>query len=214
MAAVTSRDQSSLEQATALRTQATQARALLDRRREELAALRDELDQRRAGLESDLTAARDRLGRLERIEARKRTIRRGAQNGTYACIFDRPFNFRDTWGAPRSGGRRHKGTDVFSYMDAPTYAFTSGRVSRITNSRLGGLGLYLFGDDGNEYYYAHINGVAPGIGVGSRVDAGQLIAFNGDTGNARGGPPHVHFELHPGGGAAINPYPWLAAACF
>ncbi|MFP5310520.1 MAG: murein hydrolase activator EnvC family protein [Actinomycetes bacterium] len=214
MAAVTERDEGSLEQATALRTQAAQARILLDRRREELAVLRDELDARRVALESDLSSARDRLSSLERIEARKRTINRGAQNGTYACIFDRPFNFRDTWGAPRSGGRSHKGTDVFSFMDAPTYAFTSGRISRITNSRLGGLGIYLFGDDGNEYYYAHINGVAPGIGVGSRVDAGQLIAFNGDTGNARGGPPHVHFENHPGGGAAINPYPWLAAACF
>ncbi len=67
------------------------------------------------------------------------------------------------------------------------------------------------GDDGNEYYYAHLQSrIAP---PGKRVKAGELIAKNGKTGNARYTAPHVHFEVHPGGGAPVNPYPYVKAAC-
>jgi peptidoglycan LD-endopeptidase LytH len=99
-------------------------------------------------------------------------------------------------------------------MNEPVYAFTDGVIQRHSSSPLGGIGLYLRGNDNNVYYYAHLNSIASTGAVGNRVEAGEHIAYNGATGNASASAPHVHFELHPGGGAAINPYPWLAAACF
>jgi prolyl oligopeptidase PreP (S9A serine peptidase family) len=74
--------------------------------------------------------------------------------------------------------------------------------------------LYLAGDDGNQYYYAHLHEILPEYVPGRRVVAGELIALNGATGNADFDAPHVHLEVHPGGGAAVNPYPYAAAACF
>jgi murein DD-endopeptidase MepM/ murein hydrolase activator NlpD len=93
------------------------------------------------------------------------------------------------------------------------YAFTSGTVGRLTTGGLGGLSVRLHGDDGNRYYYAHLDGFADGIQPGRRVQAGDLLGFNGDSGNARGGPTHVHFQLRPNGGAPANPYRWLRAVC-
>jgi peptidoglycan LD-endopeptidase LytH len=87
-------------------------------------------------------------------------------------------------------------------------------IARHSNSPLGGLGLYLAGDDGNQYYYSHLQQIYPDYQPGRRVEAGERIAANGDSGNARGGAPHIHFEVRPGGGAQINPYPHAAAACF
>jgi len=99
-------------------------------------------------------------------------------------------------------------------MGAPVYAFTDGVIERHSDSRLGGISLYLRGADGSTYFYTHLQGYAEAGAVGARVSAGEHIAFNGDTGNARGGAPHIHFERAPGGGGAVNPYPYLAAACF
>lgn len=214
VAMLTSRDRTRLETLRALRRQLHQTRLLQADEAAELAALEAEMEEHVADLGGDLEAARVLLADLETRAARRREISRGDQQGTYACIFDRPFTFRDTWGAPRSGGRRHKGTDVYSYHGAPVYAFTSGRIQRTSNSGLGGIGLYLAGDDGNLYYHAHLDRIADGVQVGQRVEAGELVAHNGDSGNARGGPSHVHYQMHPGGGAPVNPYPWLAAACF
>jgi peptidoglycan LD-endopeptidase LytH len=214
VAALQTREGVRLEEAVAANLQLDQARGLVRDREAALKELQAELDAQAATLQDRLEEAQARATRIRSLVARQRRIDRGPQQGIYACIFDSAYRFRDTWGAPRSGGRRHRGTDVFAPHDHPTYAFTSGVVQRHSHSRLGGLGLYLRGDDGNVYYYAHLNSIEPAGAVGNRVTAGQLIARNGSTGNASPSAPHVHFELHPGGGAAINPYPWLAAACF
>ncbi len=133
-------------------------------------------------------------------------------NGRWmSCPVSKPFSFVDSWGAARSGGRAHKGVDIMNPMRNKVHAIVDGVISRQSTSSLGGISLYLRGDDGNEYYYAHLDGYASR--TGQRVKAGELIAYNGQTGNARWTAPHVHFELHPGGGAAINPYPITKAAC-
>jgi murein DD-endopeptidase MepM/ murein hydrolase activator NlpD len=133
-------------------------------------------------------------------------------NGRWtSCPVSKPYSFVDSWGAPRSGGRSHKGTDIMNPWGNQVHAIVDGVISRQTNSSLGGISLYLQGADGNEYYYAHLDSYASR--VGQRVKAGELIAYNGQTGNARFTAPHVHFEVHPGAGAPVDPYPYVKAAC-
>jgi murein DD-endopeptidase MepM/ murein hydrolase activator NlpD len=76
---------------------------------------------------------------------------------------------------------------------------------------LGGIKLWVVGESGTEYYYAHLIDYAPGITDGTRVEAGDVIGYVGNTGNAISTPPHLHFEIHPDGGDAIDPYPLLHA---
>ncbi len=160
----------------------------------------------------DLTAKYD----AEQAEKAARAKQRAAgsvQVGSFICPFTPGrTQFTNSWGAPRSGGRGHKGTDMFAPWNEPMYAVADGRVS----TRSGGLGgkvIWLTANNGVAYYYAHLNDW--NVGNGQQVRQGQTIGFNGDTGNARGGRPHLHFEIHPGGrgSPAVNPYPTLIAAC-
>ncbi len=115
--------------------------------------------------------------------------------------------YGDSWGAPRSGGRSHEGVDMLAPMGTPIYAVVSGVVN-FKQNRLGGNAASLVGDNGNRYYYAHFSSYE---GVSRRVAQGDVIGYNGDTGNATG-TPHLHFEVHPGGGLAVNPTPSVRAA--
>ena len=122
---------------------------------------------------------------------------------------DGPNSFSNTWGAPRSGGRTHKGTDIFTARNTPLVACVSGTITSTspTDSGLGGITVHL--KKGNTtYYYAHLSSVKSGIHAGVHVDAGQVIGYAGNTGNASGGAVHLHFEIRPNG-VAVNPYPTL-----
>jgi len=208
------RDTALLEEARAARLALDQTVALVELQRAELADLEAEAQEARDAVARELEVAQREVRSLEALAARQRLIENARQSGIYSCIMDRRLvSFRDTWGAPRSGGRRHQGTDVMAPFNVPVYAFTSGVIVRRSYSRLGGIGLYLRGDDGATYYYAHLNGYAPKGTVGRRVVAGEHIAYNGYTGNASRYAPHIHFERNPAGRAKQNPYPYLFAAC-
>ena len=123
-----------------------------------------------------------------------------------------PCWFSDTWMAPRAGGRRHEGVDIIARTGQPLYAVVDGTITRQFFDRPGSLGgnaLRLTAADGTYFHYAHLSAFAEGIGLDSRVVAGQVIGYVGSTGSSSA--PHLHFEYHPGGGAAVNPFPIVKA---
>jgi murein DD-endopeptidase MepM/ murein hydrolase activator NlpD len=120
--------------------------------------------------------------------------------------------FADTWGAPRMGGRSHEGVDIIAKSGLNLYAVDDGTLTKQvwdSPGSLSGNGWRLQRADGTYFFYAHLSAFAPGLKVGSTVKAGQIIGYVGKTGNA--GSPHLHFEVHPKGGSAVNPYPTVKA---
>jgi murein DD-endopeptidase MepM/ murein hydrolase activator NlpD len=139
-------------------------------------------------------------------EAQQRII----EGGDIICPVDGGgLNFTDTWGAARSGGRSHQGTDMMAANGTPTPAPTNGQVEH-NSSSLGGTSWYVHGDDGHTYYGAHLSAYEGGE---RHVQAGEIIGYVGSSGNASASAPHLHFEYHPNGGSAVNPYNMLDRAC-
>jgi murein DD-endopeptidase MepM/ murein hydrolase activator NlpD len=129
--------------------------------------------------------------------------------GDMTCPVAGPHSFVDSWGAPRSGGRTHEGTDIMADYGTPVVAIVSGAITYAGYGGSAGNWLILSGNDGNTYWYMHNQ---RNIVTSGQVRVGQLIAEVGDTGNATG-IPHLHFEYHPGGGGPVNPYPLLTGIC-
>jgi murein DD-endopeptidase MepM/ murein hydrolase activator NlpD len=107
-------------------------------------------------------------------------------------------SLHSSWGEPRSGHRSHQGMDIFARRGTPVVAATDGVVIRIgTTDRLGGNTVWVAGKPSTLYYYAHLDHFRPGLHVGEKVDAGDVLGFVGNTGNARTTPPHLHFGVYP-----------------
>jgi len=120
--------------------------------------------------------------------------------------------FGDTWHAPRGGGRQHVGVDIIASEGKLLYAVVDGTISKQywdQPGALAGNGLRLRQANGTYFTYLHMLSFAPGIKVGTKVKAGDVIGFVGNTGSSA--TAHLHLEIHPGGGAAINPYPYVKA---
>ena len=142
----------------------------------------------------------------------KKPLRVGATlnvpGATWTCPVQGHTNFGDSWRQPRAGGRHHMGTDVFAARGTPVVAPVAGRLE-LRKGSIGGLAFYLYGVDGVTYYGAHLDAITAKPG---QLKAGEQIGTVGNTGNADGTTPHLHFEAHPKG-VAINPYPTLKRWC-
>jgi LysM repeat protein len=125
-----------------------------------------------------------------------------------------PCWFGDTWHHARANGRRHEGVDLLAQAGQYIYAVTDGTLTKRAWDQPGSLSgnawwLTAADGSGTYYFYAHLSGFAEGLKVGSKVKAGEIIGFLGETGSAAA--PHLHFEIHPGGGGPVNPY-WAVKA--
>jgi murein DD-endopeptidase MepM/ murein hydrolase activator NlpD len=136
---------------------------------------------------------------------------------------DEQTEFVDSWGEGRSGGRRHRGADLMGTKMAPVVAVLDGVIETMRKGGISGYYIRIEHRDGISSWYMHLNNDSPGtdngrggsdyafaddLAVGDTVEAGQVIGFVGDSGNAEWSGAHTHFELHIDG-RAVNPYPYL-----
>ena len=180
-----------------------------------LDARRNELDEHRAELQGALDKFRDEAARLASAQKAQAGAPRAApaapavSAGGLICPVRGAVSFVDTWHAPRAGGRPHEGVDLMAPRGTPNVAVVSGSVT-MKSGGISGNGVHLQGDNGALYYYFHLDAYEGGA---RRVSQGEVIGYTGNTGDASGGAPHTHFEVHPGGGGAVNPYPVVQGIC-
>lgn len=229
------RSTDSLERYRADREDLRQEVASLEAERESQAAALRSLERRR----TDATREVDRLARLAQeqksLAAREEQRRQAATpsgdpagaptaappparstpaaaapvaSSDWVCPVQGPHAFSDDYGAPRGGGARHQGNDILAPRGTPVVASVSGTVSH-RGGNISGMAYFLAGDDGNRYFGAHLDS----YGASGQVAAGTEIGTVGNTGDAAGGPTHLHFEIHPGGNGNVNPYPTLQRNC-
>ena len=139
--------------------------------------------------------------------------------GGYVFPVFGPAAFGNTFGAFRADvlGKWHHGEDLVAPAGTPLLAVARGTLHSVGWNDLGGWRFWLRDDSGNEFYYAHLSAYSPLAIAGRRVRAGDVLGFVGDSGDAEGGPPHLHFEIHPvdllryGYDGVVAPYPFLVA---
>jgi murein DD-endopeptidase MepM/ murein hydrolase activator NlpD len=197
--------------------------------RDQLAIEQADLDTRLQGAQVALAAFEERIRREEAARQERERAILAAQkaasaqrsagpgkdySGAYVatgliCPIRGPLSFIDSWGFPRATTGSHRGVDLMSPRGTPNVAVVSGSVQMRTGGT-SGLGAWLSGDDGNLYYYFHLEAYEGGS---RRVQQGDVLGYVGNTGDASGGATHTHFEIHPGGGPAVNPYPSVVGIC-
>ncbi len=168
-------------------------------------------------LAGQLEAAKRRVAKAEEAVRRERLA---AVDGVL-CPID-PVWFSNDWGYPRSGGRTHKGNDLFADEGTPMVAIADGTIKTVDHSNnyvpgsnrgdLGGITISYWISDNEYWYWAHMQRLAPGLKKGDRVQAGQVLGWVGKTGNAYNTPPHAHVGRYVNG-SPVNPYSTLAPAC-
>jgi murein DD-endopeptidase MepM/ murein hydrolase activator NlpD len=137
--------------------------------------------------------------------------------GGYVFPVYGPSSFIDSFGAPRADVSYHHGDDIFAPLGAPLLACASGTVFSVGWNDIGGNRLWIRDAQGNEFYYAHLSAFSPLAKNGAHVNAGDVVGFVGNTGDARGTPYHLHFEIHPVGllglgyDGAVDPTSYLLA---
>jgi peptidoglycan LD-endopeptidase LytH len=196
---------------------------------EEIAELQAEQSRILAAADQALTdaiATLNREIREKKIEDDRRKKQAAAQSSSrpgsaggapaaatpgFICPVEGGAAFIDSWGFPRSGGRSHKGVDMFNARNTKLLAVVDGRITFSSNS-LGGLSTHLYADNGVVYYYTHLEGHPSDLSSGQRVAKGTVVGYLGNSGNARYTSPHLHFEIRPNG-KAVNPYPTVRSAC-
>ncbi|MEM8905136.1 MAG: M23 family metallopeptidase [Actinomycetota bacterium] len=164
---------------------------------------------------SDLTTAREILrDELDAANAELAAVRAAVVPDIVFPIEGREYDFIDSFLFCRDGcRRRHQGVDIMAPHGTPLLAVEQGVLFRLGTGRLGGIKLWLLGESGAAYYYAHLSGYSELATEGAFVRAGDVIGFVGNTGNAISTPPHLHLEVHPTAtGRAVNPYPLMRQA--
>lgn len=213
-----------------------EALAALEDEEEETGAMLARVDAEVEHLRSDLAEQRAREERERKEREERERQRRAAEGGGsasagganasggpdiegLACPVEGAAagrDFSNDWGYPRAGGRSHQGNDIFAPRGTPVVAVAAGEVIRVNppsaQTGLGGITVTYRTNDGSEWYNAHLDSIADGIGVGTSVARGQQIGSVGDTGNARGTPPHVHLGRRYDG-SWVNPWPTISPAC-
>jgi len=186
--------------------------AVLSERRRVLAGARAELKrlikeerERRARLAA---LARARQAALNSIPiAGTATLSGALPPGRYLFPVAGPTTFSNDWLNSRGGGRYHQGIDLFAARGTPVVAVADGSLFNVGYNGLGGWRLWVRDRSGNTFYYAHLSAYAPVATEGASVARGTVIGYVGDSGDARGTSPHLHFEIHPGGGGPVPPHP-------
>lgn len=159
----------------------------------------------------------EKAAEIEQAKRELESFEAGSQIYVEGVIFPIQWPYEvpliDSWGFPRMTGTAdahwHEGIDLFAPAGTPLLATERGIVTKIGSGRLGGLRLWLRGESGTDWYYAHLSAFAPKLSEGQVVEAGELLGYVGNTGNAVGTPPHLHMQVHPNGGDPVNPYPLL-----